>query len=246
MLLLKQSSTTQPLLFLLVNATDHISPLTGVSPTVTLSKNGGAFGAPAGAVSEIANGWYKVAGNTTDSGTLGPLVLHATATGSDPTDVMFEVVAFDPQDPMRIGLVALPAFAAESAGGLYTRGTGTGQINQDANGRIDVNAAGWAGGTLPVIPGVPGYKKNVGAGLVFAMVDPTGVPVTGLVDATFSTKQVALDAVAPTALTGSISEVGLGFYLVTLTAAETNGNTLSFAFNATGAIPLRFVIQTNE
>jgi len=142
--------------------------------------------------------------------------------------------------------VALPAFAAESAGGLYTRGTGTGQINQDANGRIDVNAAAWAGGTLPVIPGVPGYKKNVGAGLVFAMVDPTGVPVTGLVDATFSTKHVALDAVAPTALTGSISEVGLGFYLVTLTAAETNGNTLSFAFNATGAIPLRFVIQTNE
>jgi hypothetical protein len=34
---------------------------------------------------------------------------------------------------------ALPNAAAEAAGGLYTRGTGAGQINQDANGRVDVN-----------------------------------------------------------------------------------------------------------
>lgn len=36
---------------------------------------------------------------------------------------------------------ALPNAAAEAAGGLYTRGTGAGQINQDANGRIDANVA---------------------------------------------------------------------------------------------------------
>lgn len=36
---------------------------------------------------------------------------------------------------------ALPAAAAEAAGGLYTRGTGAGQINQDGNGRIDANVA---------------------------------------------------------------------------------------------------------
>lgn len=36
---------------------------------------------------------------------------------------------------------ALPAAAAEAAGGLYTRGTGAGQINQDGNGRIDTNVA---------------------------------------------------------------------------------------------------------
>ena len=34
---------------------------------------------------------------------------------------------------------ALPAVAAEAAGGLYTRGTGAGQINQPANGSIDSN-----------------------------------------------------------------------------------------------------------
>jgi hypothetical protein len=40
-----------------------------------------------------------------------------------------------------LGLTALPNAAAEASGGLYTRGTGAGQINQDANGRIDVNVA---------------------------------------------------------------------------------------------------------
>jgi hypothetical protein len=34
---------------------------------------------------------------------------------------------------------ALPAVAAEAAGGLYTRGSGAGQINQQANGQIDTN-----------------------------------------------------------------------------------------------------------
>ena len=48
--LLKQSSTARPLLFLMIDSGDHISPKTGLSPTVTLSKNGAAFAAAAGAV----------------------------------------------------------------------------------------------------------------------------------------------------------------------------------------------------
>jgi hypothetical protein len=81
----------------MVQASDHISPLLGASPTVTLSKNGGGFAAPAGAVAEIGNGWYRVAGNATDTGTMGPLLLHATAAGGDPTDDRYEVVAVNPQ-----------------------------------------------------------------------------------------------------------------------------------------------------
>ncbi len=45
---------------------------------------------------------------------------------------------------------ALPNAAAEAAGGLFTRGTGAGQINQAANGQIDANtthAAGTAWGS---------------------------------------------------------------------------------------------------
>lgn len=47
--------------------------------------------------------------------------------------------AINHQDAVRAGLTALPNAAAEAAGGLFTRGTGAGQVNQDGNGRIDTN-----------------------------------------------------------------------------------------------------------
>lgn len=49
----------------------------------------------------------------------------------------------DLTDGVRMGLTALPNAAAEAAGGLYTRGSGAGQINQQANGQIDANLARW-------------------------------------------------------------------------------------------------------
>lgn len=115
---LKQSSTAQPLMFLLVSSTDHITPVTGATPTVTISKNGGSFSSPSGAVSEVGNGWYKVAGNTTDTSTLGPLIVHATATGADPTDERYEVVAYDPQAGTNLGLSAIPTANPGATGGL--------------------------------------------------------------------------------------------------------------------------------
>lgn len=93
---IKQSQTAVPLTFVMVDSSDHVTPKTGLTPTVTLSKNGAAFAAPAGAVSEIGSGWYKVAANATDSNTLGVLDLHATAGGADPQDEEFLVVAYDP------------------------------------------------------------------------------------------------------------------------------------------------------
>lgn len=132
-MLIKQSSTSHVLVFLLVDDTDHITGVTGLSPTVTLSKAGGAFASPAGAVTEIANGWYQVAGNATDTNTLGPLILHATGTGADPVDMLYEVVAFDPQNSVRLGLTALPNAAADAAGGLPISDAG----GLDLDARLD-------------------------------------------------------------------------------------------------------------
>ena len=92
----KQSSTSYPILFFMADSSDHVTGKTGLSPTVTLSKNGGAFGAAAGAVSEVANGWYALAGNATDRDTLGELALHAAAAGADPADRYCEIVSYDP------------------------------------------------------------------------------------------------------------------------------------------------------
>lgn len=106
--LIKQSSAVIPLLFLMIDSADHISGKTGLTPTVTISKAGGSFNAPSGAVTEIANGWYKVAAHATDSGTLGQIVLHATGAGADPFDgIVGEVIAFDPQDATALGVSRL-------------------------------------------------------------------------------------------------------------------------------------------
>src|SRR5687767_2761700 len=43
---------------------------------------------------------------------------------------------------------ALPAVAAEAAGGLYTRGSGAGQINQNANGQADTRVVAMANDTV--------------------------------------------------------------------------------------------------
>lgn len=155
----KQSDTTYPLFFLMVDSTDHVTGKTGLTPTVTLSKNGGAFASASGSVSEVGNGLYKVAGNATDSNTVGELWLHATATGADPTDTSYTVVAYDPFDSVRLGLTALPNVVAAGNGGLptvnasnevkaivYAYNTGMTPLQPTVSGRtLDVTLTGAAG-----------------------------------------------------------------------------------------------------
>jgi len=102
--LLKKDDTSKAIVFLMVDSTDHITGKTGLTPTVTISKNGGTFASPSGTVSEIGNGWYKFTPAAADVDTLGPLLIHATATGADPVDVEYRVVAFDPDAATNLGL----------------------------------------------------------------------------------------------------------------------------------------------
>lgn len=66
-------------------------------------------------------------------------VMLKGATNMAPLPLELELVAYNPQDSVRLGITALPNANAQAVGGLFTRGTGAGQINQDADGRIDTN-----------------------------------------------------------------------------------------------------------
>jgi hypothetical protein len=57
-----------------------------------------------------------------------------------PLPIEVQLTAANVDDSVRLGLTALPNAAAEASGGLYTRGTGAGQITQSTNGQIDVDA----------------------------------------------------------------------------------------------------------
>jgi hypothetical protein len=93
---------------LMVDSADHYTGKTGLTLTITASKDGGAFASISPTVTELANGIYKIALTTTHTNTLGGLDLHITATGADATDVHDQVIAIDLGDAVRLGLTALP------------------------------------------------------------------------------------------------------------------------------------------
>jgi len=88
-----------------------------------------------------------------------------------PVLLELQLVSYNPNDAVRLGLTALPNAAAEAAGGLYTRGTGAGQINQNANGQIDVNAVAISGDATAadnLETACDGGSYNVGGGAIVA------------------------------------------------------------------------------
>ncbi len=94
----------------------------------------------------------------------------------------------------------------------------------DANGRVKA---------------LVGLTKNTAfAAFQFRMVDDSGDPVTGLVNADFTTKTYTIAGGAQGSIAGTITEdPGLdGFYLVNLLAAELNGNSVSFVFDTSTTI----------
>ena len=91
-------TTSYPISILMIDETNHLDGKTGLSPIVTISKNGGSFSNAAGSVSEIGNGWYGLAGNATDRNTLGELIIHAEAAGADKFDSRYVVVPWNPFD----------------------------------------------------------------------------------------------------------------------------------------------------
>lgn len=73
------------------------------------------------------------------SGVDDALIMLRGAANMRPVTVRLRLTSVDFDDAVRGGMTSLPNANAEAVGGLFTRGSGAGQINQDANGRIDSN-----------------------------------------------------------------------------------------------------------
>lgn len=96
----------------MVLASDHVTGATGLTLTITASKDGAAFGSITPTVTELASGWYKLALTTSHTDTLGDFALHITGTAADPTDLLDEVVTDLP------GLSVTTAAAVTTVNGL--------------------------------------------------------------------------------------------------------------------------------
>lgn len=132
------------ILVYLVDDADGKTAETGVTISagdVKISKNGAAEGNHGGSLTELAGGRYYYEFSSGEVDTVGFLSFALVKTGIRAFVTYVQVVSFDPYDAVRAGLTALPNANAEAAGGLYTRGTGAGQINQNANGQVDTRTA---------------------------------------------------------------------------------------------------------
>ncbi len=101
MQLSEATAARRRVLFKLVDATDGFTPETGVDLTaaadVQISKNGGAFANRAGsAPTELAAGWYYYELTAAELDTVGALVVKVTDATSRASEVVLQVVTFDP------------------------------------------------------------------------------------------------------------------------------------------------------
>jgi hypothetical protein len=98
-------STDRNIKVFMTAASDHITGATGLTLTVGLSKaDATTFSTITPTVTEISNGWYQLAMTGTHHNVLGDLAIHITAEGADPTDLQYEVVAYDSQSATTLGL----------------------------------------------------------------------------------------------------------------------------------------------
>ena len=242
-----QSSTQSALDFLMIQSSDHITGKTAATPGVSISKNGASFVLVSGTVAEIGNGWYRVSGDATDTNTLGPLALHATATSCDPTDfIVANIVAFNPQSATNLGLSALPTANPGATGGVFIAGTNTattvnftstitgslsgsvGSVTGNVGGNVVGTVAsvvGNVGGTVSTSQVITTVTGAVGS--VTGNVSGSVASVVGNVGGTISTSQVI------TRVTGSVGSVTGAVGSV---AGNVDGNVTGSVGSVVGAV----------
>lgn len=141
-------------------AVDYKANPTLASGDVKVSKDGGAEAnlTTLPSASPASSSYVRVALSATEMSAARVVVTFVDQTGPKEWEdqriiihtyghasAMYQI---DLSDSVRMGLTALPNAAAEAAGGLYTRGSGAGQINQPANGQVDANVAAMTNGVI--------------------------------------------------------------------------------------------------
>lgn len=151
-------------------ATDHISPGTGLTVAVVISKNGAAFGNPSGGATnatEIGNGWYYFDASTTDTGTTGPLIVRGTSATIDPSETTYNVASATTAD--------FPALIVASVSGAVGSVTGAVGSVTGAVGSVTGNVGGNVTGTVGSVVGAVGsVTGNVGGNVVGSVASVSG------------------------------------------------------------------------
>jgi hypothetical protein len=174
-------------------------------------------------------GWYRLdlPDAAIASGRFVSLHLKG-ATNMAPLPVEIELTAWNNQDGVRGGMTALPSAAAEAAGGLVTRGTGTGQISV-SSGQVIVQS-GTGAGQLDFTLGV--VKANAVQLLGTAWLTPgvAGTPDVNAKQVGGQTASASGTVTFPAATLASTTNITAG------TVTTVSGNVAGSVGSVTGAV----------
>ena len=248
MILLKQSTAATLRVGPFVDATDAVTPETGITlgaaDQAELLKHSGATvdisGATWAAVTGC-DGYYDLTLTTSHTDTLGMLtvVVQDASVCIPAPAVRAMVIPAQVYDSLVGGTDLLDVNTSQLGGTaqtgrdigasvLLSSGTGTGQVSL-SSGRVLIQS---------------GLQKNTAlTKFQFLMTDSTNHnPATGLtVTGTISKDGGAYASISP----DSVTEVGNGMYEVDLSATEMNANNVSLRFTATGADDRNITLRTD-
>lgn len=205
MSLLKQSTALDKMVFM-TDSADHLAGKTGLTLTITASKNGAAFASISPTVTERGNGWYSIALTSSHTDTLGDLALHVTGTGADPSDLVWQVVAGLPGETVTLAAVThtgaviptvttLTNAPSDSSGvtTLLSRVTGTlaagthnpqsgdaySRLGAPAGASVSADVAAVKAETASIQSDTNDIQTRLPAALVGGKMDSTGGPTSG-------------------------------------------------------------------
>lgn len=191
------------------------------------------------------------------------VLLVVSGVGLHPAIEEIQLVDYDPEDGVRLGLTALPAADADAAGGLPI--SDAGGLDLDAlESRLGTPSDLGSGATLAAnLADIEGQTDDIGAaGAGLTEAGGTGdqltaIPMTDIVkNAAFNDVPVlmvdatdgftpetgltlscerSLDGGAFSAVSGSVAEISDGFYQFDAAAADTNGDVVIWRCSASGA-----------
>lgn len=157
---LKQSTATYILIGPFLDVTDGSTPETGLSPTVYISKAGGALSARSSStsISHSRDGFYRVHLNATDTNTTGPLVVEVTASGTHlPVTYVYSVVTanwYDSKystDELNVDVVQVSGSSVSGVNDFKATGFSTFDETTDT---VTLAAATHTGAVIPTVTNV--------------------------------------------------------------------------------------------
>jgi hypothetical protein len=199
-------STAESLTVFLEDDTDGVTGVTGATPTVTVSKNGAAYGAKdAGtSIAELSGGDYMLTLSAVDTATLGNLDVKIVATGALTERIRFRVKAATPG-------VNVTQWLGEAPSALVNPGLVP--VNVEAFAGITASAAGIAS-FYTTVDAAKQYVRDA-----FKLAPSAGAAAAGSVDAQIAALPTAATVTAIKAKTDTIGAVS-----VTVTSPIANGD----------------------